>query len=292
MPRTTLAPPTAAGRAPDRPQRPAHPHSRLGADPRFRPAAGAGGRPAAADPARAAPTAGQGSDADAAAWARHGHHRPGSDSERVATADGYHDADDVPAGADVGGDAEVDHAAAPTEAVPITAAAGPAGTDERVDADTASDRPDDGERTDGGDAPADRTAARSAGHLAELQRARAEAFARRTGATSDPPVAPQRAAGRTRGRLRPARPGRPGRGRAPRSPDDTATPQTQPRRSSTWRRPVGGSGQPPPHRPAAGPEGPRRAGRTTGATSRAGEAAAQAVPPTGSAATTAHRACR
>ncbi|MBL8925294.1 MAG: nitrate- and nitrite sensing domain-containing protein [Pseudonocardia sp.] len=129
---------------------------------------------------------GPGSEADAA-LPDAGLLRPGSDSERVAAADGYHDADGEPAGAEVGGGAEADHAAAPTEAVPITAVAGPAGTDEHVDADTAADRPDDGERTDGGDAAADRTADRtadrSAGHLAELQ------LARRTGAAVDAPAA-------------------------------------------------------------------------------------------------------
>ncbi len=267
VPRTTLAPPD--GRPVDRPTGLNGLPTRTPGSALNRGFAPQPGQAAGGTAGEHAATGGPGAEADATVAPDAGLHRPGSDSERVAAADGYHDADDVPAGADVGGDAEVDHAAAPTEAVPITAAAGSARTDERVDPDTASDRPDNGERTDGGDAAADRTAARSAGHLAELQRARAEAFARRTGATSDPPVAPaaERCPGRTCGERRSRRPGpaRPGRGREhrrhPRHP--RPTPQTRPRRCSTWRR-LRRRIRPsrPPHVRLPAPTGRRRAGRT------------------------------
>ena len=178
----------------------------------------------------------------------------------------------APPGRMSGADSEVDHAAAPTEAVPITAADGPAGTDERVDADTASDRPDDGERTDEGDAADDRTAARSAGHLAELQRARAEAFARRTGATSDPPVAPAAAMSRThlwRAVFTPARPGRPGRGREHRRHPDPDTADPAAALLDVAPAPSTDPAQPSTARPATGPDGPE-AGRQDRPERRAG----------------------
>src|SRR5204862_27725 len=75
-----------------------------------------------------AATGGPGAEEGAAVAPDAGLHRPGSDGERVAVADGYHDADDVSAGPDVGGDTEADHAAAPTAAVPIPPDGGPART--------------------------------------------------------------------------------------------------------------------------------------------------------------------
>ena len=282
VPRTTLAPPD--GRPVDRPTGlnglPTRtPGSALnhGFAPQPGQAAGGTAREDAA-------TGGPESEADATVAPDAGPHRPSSDSERRAAADGYHDADDVPAGADdvpagadVRADAEVDHAAAPTEAVPIIAAAGPAGTDERVDADTGSARPDAGGRTDAGDAADERTADRSAGHLAELHRARAEAFGRRTGATSGPPVPPAASdvpdapveSGVHAGSTRPDPD-------AAESTDDTHDPAAAP--LDVAQAPSTGPAEPSTTGSATGPDAPE-AGRQDDRTDEpeAGDVAAQAV---------------
>ena len=275
VPRTTLAPPD--GRPVDRPTGlnglPTRtPGSALnhGFAPQPGQAAGGTAREDAA-------TGGPESEADATVAPDAGPHRPSSDSERRAAADVPAGADDVPAGADVRADAEVDHAAAPTEAVPIIAAAGPAGTDERVDADTGSARPDAGGRTDAGDAADERTADRSAGHLAELHRARAEAFGRRTGATSGPPVPPAASdvpdapveSGVHAGSTRPDPD-------AAESTDDTHDPAAAP--LDVAQAPSTGPAEPSTTGSATGPDAPE-AGRQDDRTDEpeAGDVAAQAV---------------
>jgi signal transduction histidine kinase len=261
MPRTTLAPPD--GRPVDRPTGLNGLPTRTPGSALNRGFAPQPGQAAGGTAAEHAATGGPGSEADASVAPDAALQRPGSDSERVTAADGYHDTDDVPAGAEVGGDAEVDQAAAPTEAVPITAAAAPTGADERVHADTAADRPDAGERTDGGDAADDdRSAARSAGHLADLQRARADAFARRAGTPSDPPVAPAASdapdapveSGVQPG---PARPGDPDAVESIDATHDTADAAAA--QLDVAQAPSTGPAQPFSPRPAVGPDGPEAA---------------------------------
>ena len=279
VPRTTLAPPD--GRPVDRPTGLNGLPTRTPGSALNRGFAPQPGQAAGGTAGEHAATGGPGSEADATVAPDAGLHRPGSDSERVAAADGYHDADDVPAGADVGGDAEVDHAAAPTEAVPITAAAGPAGTDERVDADTASDRPDAGERTDAGDA-ADRPHRRPVGRTSRGAAARPRRGLRPAHRGDERPARGargERCPGRTCGERCSRRPGpaRPGRGREhrrhPRHPHDPAAAPLD-----VAQAPSTGPAQPSTARPAAGPDGPE-AGRQDDRSDEpeAGDVAAQAV---------------
>ena len=273
----------------------------------FAPQPGQAGGRAAADPlpTEQPATAGPGSDADAAAVGPDtGSHRPGSDSEPVTAADGYHDADEVAAGVDSGAVSEAEHAAAPTEAVPITPAYGPAGTDQRANADAGADQPDTDEHTGEGDPADERTAARSRGHLAELQRARAEAFARRTGAISDSPAAPSASGGPDAPEETGVRAGSPQAEPdvVASTPEALSTPDTADARSTADSRstpdtadaqdtadpsaapldgaqtPSTGAAEPSTARPA-GPEGPE-AGRQDDRSDEqdAVEAAAQAVP--------------
>ena len=182
------APRRQAGRPADRPQRPAHPHSRLGAEPRFRPAAGAGG-------GRDRPR-GRGHRRSRVRGRRHGGARrraaPAEQRQRAASLrpTGTTTRTTCPP-------ARMSGATPRSTTPPLrprrSRSSRQPGRPAPMSAWTPTPgptRPDAGERTDAGDAADERTADRSAGHLAELHRARAEAFGRRTGATSGPPVAP------------------------------------------------------------------------------------------------------